>query len=112
IREKTNKLFRYESRIIRVRVELGMELNKHQDRIFSARGIVEIDGPDLVASEQADNAYVAIDQVVYKLGRQLRHRHRLRLFKRVRPRAIDLPAALPKVAMNGRKRGRRDLKVA
>ncbi len=90
-----------------------MELNKHQERIFSARGIVEIDGPDLVASDKADNAYVALDQVVYKLGRQLRHRHRLRLFNRVRPHAIDLPASLPKVAFSTRKkRGRRDLKVA
>lgn len=114
IQDKTDKLFRHESRIIRIRVELGMELNKHQERIFAARGMVSIDGPDLIASGQAGNGYVAIDQVVQKLGRQLRHRHRLRLFKRGRPHAIDLPADLPKVEMNSRgKRSRsRDLNVA
>jgi len=97
MREKTARLFRHDGRILRVRIDVGMELNKGRDRIFTVRGIVELNGPDLVAFERSENAYAAIERVVNKLDRKLRHRHRRRLFKRTRPPMIDLPAALPKL---------------
>ncbi len=95
--EKAAKLLRHDGRIIRVRIEVGTEFKKGRERIFTARGIVELHGPDLVASERSENAYVAVERMVNKLDRKIRHRHRRRLFKRVRPRAIDLPSGLPKV---------------
>jgi len=95
--EKASRLFRHDSRILRVRFDVRMDLNKGRDRIFTARGKVELHGPDLVASERSENAYAAIERMVNKLDRKIRHRHRRLLFKRARPHAIDLPATLPKV---------------
>ncbi len=105
IREKTERLFRHDSRIIRIRVELGMELNREHQRIFTARGILEIDGPVMVVCEKSENAYAAIEFMVRKLDRQIRQRHRRRRYKRVHPHGIDLPASLPKAQANGRTRG-------
>ncbi len=101
IQEKTNLLFRHDGRIIRIRVELGMELSRESKLLFTARGILEIDGPVMVVCEKSENAYTAIEFMVRKLDRRLRQRHRRRRYKRVHPRAIDLPADLPKT---GRKR--------
>ena len=96
---KTDRLFRHDGRIIRIRVELGMDLNRESQRIFSARGLVEIEGPTMVACEKGENAYQSIELMVQKLDRQLRQRHRRRRYKRVHPRAIDIPADLPKAGI-------------
>jgi putative sigma-54 modulation protein len=111
--DKSERLVRHESRIIRIRFEISMEVKKHRGRMFEARGIVEVEGPDLVASAKAANAYAAIELAVDKLDRKLRHRHRILRYKRVRPHAIDLPAALPKVEKAPRRNARhRPLKAA
>ena len=96
---KTNRLFRHDGRIIRIRVELGMDLNRESQRIFSARGLLEIEGPTMVACEKSESAYKAIELMVHKLDRQLRQRHRRRRYKRVHPRSIDVPANLPKTGI-------------
>lgn len=98
---KTNRLFRHDGRIIRIRVELGMELNRESQRIFSARGLLEIEGPTMVACENSESAYKAIELMVQKLDRQLRQRHRRRRYKRLHPRSIDVPASLPKAGITG-----------
>lgn len=97
IEHKVDKLLRQDRHIIRVRVELELETQKVRGRVFVARGIVELNGPDLVASVKSKNAYAAIDAMVDKLVRKLRHRHRRRLFRRVHLSPIDLPVSLPKV---------------
>ncbi len=102
ISEKTSRLVRHDGRIIRIRVELGMELNRESQRLFTARGIIEIDGPVMVVSEKSENAYTAIENMVRKLDRRLRQRHRRRRYKRVHPHAIDLPSDLPKTAARRR----------
>jgi len=97
VAEKTDKLFRHEGRIVRLRVELDCEQPKHGDRLFKAQGIISISGPDLVASETSADMHGSIDAMVQKLDRMLRNRARHQRDKRDHPHAIDLPADLPKV---------------
>ena len=97
VAEKTDKLFRHEERIERIRVELDDEHTKNPTARFTARGIIEIEGPDLVAAESSADMYGSIDSMVMKLDRMLRNRARQEREKRNHPHPIDLQADLPKV---------------
>lgn len=97
VAEKTEKLFRHEDRIVRLRVELDSEHAKQGDLLFRARGIISINGPDLVASETSSDMYHSIDGMIQKLDRMLRNRSRHERDKRDHPHPIDLPADLPKI---------------
>lgn len=97
VSDKANKLFRHENRIDRLRVELTAEQTKNPRARFSAQGIININGPDLVATETSGNMYASIDEMVHKLDRMLRNRARHEREKRNHPHPIDLPADLPKV---------------
>lgn len=95
--EKAARLFRHNHHIIRVRMELAMEINKVRAPAFIALGILELPGPDIVVSARSGNAYAAIEKMITILDRKLRHRHWLRILKRARPRGIEFPATLPKL---------------
>jgi putative sigma-54 modulation protein len=97
VAEKTEKLFRHESRIVRLRVDLDCENPKHSDRLFIAHGIISLQGPDLVASHTSPDMHLSIDALTQKLDRMLRNRARHERDKRNHPHPIDLPADLPKV---------------
>ena len=97
VREKTDKLFRHEEDILRIRMELEFDGNKSNTGQFIAKGHIEIDGPDLIASASTNDLYKSIDKAVLKLDRQLRKRARLQLVKRKDTHKIDIPASLPKV---------------
>lgn len=109
--QKARRLFRYDGSIIRVRIELGMELNKENRRLFEAQGIVKVDGKTLVATERSANGYAAIDRMVRKLDRKLRHRNRIKRFNRVHLRPIELSAKLPNVPDKSEKRERQPVLV-
>lgn len=98
-KDKADRLFRHNHEIIRVRIEISLEISKVRAPTFLVRGIVELPGPDLVASVRSANAYGAIEKMVTLLDRKIRHRHRIRILKRARPKGIDLAAALPKVPL-------------
>jgi len=98
-REKASRLFRHDHQIIRIRMEIRLVINKVRSPIFTAQGIVELPGPDLIASVRSSNAYGAIEKMINRIDRMLRHRHRLRRFKRARPHAIDLASAIPKTSL-------------
>lgn len=97
VAEKTEKLFRHEARIVRLRVELDCDHIKNGDVLFKAKGIISIHGPDLVASETSSDMHRSIDAMVQKLDRMLRNRARHERDKRDHPHPIELPAELPKV---------------
>ncbi len=97
VRQKTEKLFRHEPRIIRIRVELEFDRTRTRHERFKARGIVEIHGPDLVASDSGDEMYKVIDLMVGKLDRMLRNRARHFRAKRAHPHPVELSASIPKV---------------
>ncbi|OIO59580.1 MAG: ribosomal subunit interface protein [Verrucomicrobia bacterium CG_4_10_14_3_um_filter_43_23] len=96
VREKVEKLFRHEDRIIRVRVELGYNHKKERHGEFMAKGHIEINGPDMIVTESTDDLYKSIDQMIQKLDRKLRRRARLlRVKRRHNSRGLDIPANLP-----------------
>ena len=97
VREKTEKLFRHEDRIVRIRFELDVEHIHAKDNLFRAKGIIEINGPDMVASETSEDMHKSIDLCVGKLDRMIRRRARIQKVKRNHPHSVEIPADLPKV---------------
>ena len=95
---KMQKLFTHDERIIRLRVELAYQPNKHHHNEFSAKGRLEIQGPDMVVSVASDDMYKSIDELLVKLARKIRRRHRLERIKRNSLHTVDIPAKLPKIA--------------
>lgn len=96
VREKTQRLFRHEERIIRVRIELACDRSPAAGMLFTAKGHVEIHGPDLNAAVEADECHKAVTMLVDKLDRMLQRRHQLTRVKRNHPHATELDVALPK----------------
>ncbi len=82
VREKSERLFRHEDRIIRIRVELECDRNAAVANRFTAKGHIEIHGPDMNATVQADECHKAISLLIDKLDRMLGKRHHLRKTRR------------------------------
>jgi putative sigma-54 modulation protein len=96
VREKAERLFRHEERIVRVRVELECDRSAAVGMQFKAKGHVEIQGPDMNAVVQGDECHKAISMLIDKLDRMLQRRHQLHRVKRNHPHAVELSASLPK----------------
>ncbi len=96
VREKVDKLFRHEERIVRVRMELDRDNTHNKETPFVAKGIIEIHGPDMVVSEATHDLHKSIDNAVDKLDRMIRRRSRMKKVKRNHPHGIELPSELPK----------------
>jgi len=96
VREKAERLFRHAERIVRIRVELECDRSPASGVQFTAKGHIQIQGPDMNASVQADECHKAVSMLVDKLDRMLQRRHQLHRVKRNHPHAVDLEAAIPK----------------
>jgi putative sigma-54 modulation protein len=70
---KAGRLLRHEPRILRVRIDLDRS-STTRPRRHTAKGHIEIKGPDLRATVTTDNAYEAISLLIDKLDRLLRKR--------------------------------------
>jgi putative sigma-54 modulation protein len=99
VNEKSERLFRHEERIIRVRVELECDRSAAVGMQFKAKGHVEIHGPDMNAMVQADECHKAVSMLIDKLDRMLQRRHQLHRVKRNHPHGVELNATLPKVVV-------------
>ena len=77
VQEKADRLFRHEERIVRVRVEIEFDPEQTPSQRFTAKGHIEIYGPDMNASVVTDEAHKAVSLLVDKLDRMLRRRSRL-----------------------------------
>lgn len=77
VREKAERLFRHEERIVRIRVELECDRNAAVDNRFKAKGHIEIQGPDMNAEVHSDECHKAISLLIDKLDRMLGKRHEL-----------------------------------
>ena len=95
---KMSKLFTHDERIIRLRIELSYQPNKHKEKEFAAKGHIEIQGPDMIVSAESEDMYKSIDELAVKLARKIRRRHRLERVKRNSLHLVDIPAKLPKIA--------------
>lgn len=96
VQEKAERLFRHEERIVRVRVELACDRSPAIGMQFTAKGHIQIQGPDMNASVQADECHKAVSMLVDKLDRMLQRRHQLHRVKRNHPHAVELNAEIPK----------------
>lgn len=94
--QKATRLLRHNAYIIRLRIDIEYDKTRGQADQFIAKGLIEIGGPDLVASVATEDAYKSLDQLVDKLDGLLRRRQGIRKDKRNHPRDIELDAALPK----------------
>ncbi len=81
ITRKTQRLFRHEPRIIRLRIEVACDRSR-TGRWFTARGQLEMPGPDLSAAVTSDDGYTSINRLVGKLDRMLRRRTTLLMRRR------------------------------
>ena len=100
VREKADRLFRHEERIVRVRVELECDRNEAIAAKFKAKGHITIHGPDMNATVSADECHKAVSLLMDKLDRMLAKRHHLHKTKRNHPHAIEFDGVeLPKVEL-------------
>ncbi len=96
VQEKAERLFRHEERIMRLRVELECDRNPAIGMQFTAKGHIQITGPDMNASVKADECHKAIAMLIDKLDRMLQRRHQLHRVKRNHPHAVEFDAEIPK----------------
>ena len=82
VQSKMAKLFTHDDRIVRLRVELSYKPNKSHSKEFWAKGHIEIQGPDMIITVASDDMYKSIDELIVKLARKIRRRHRLERVKR------------------------------
>jgi putative sigma-54 modulation protein len=99
VREKAERLFRHQERIVRIRVELECDSKESVAHRFKAKGHVEINGPDLNAVVQSDECHKAVSLLIDKLDRMLGKRHHLYKSRRhivngVETEEIALPEAV------------------
>lgn len=94
VAEKTERLFRHEERIVRLRVELECDPTQAVDKRFTAKGHIVIQGPDMNASVSTDECHKAVAMLVDKLDRMLRRRSRYFKVKRKQPHAVEFADAL------------------
>jgi putative sigma-54 modulation protein len=73
IEAKAERLFRHEPRIIRLRIDVE---RAHGGRtwLFTAKGHIEISGPDLKASVTTEDARKSVNLLIDKLDRMIRRR--------------------------------------
>ncbi|QYM80357.1 ribosome-associated translation inhibitor RaiA [Horticoccus luteus] len=96
VQEKAARLYRHEDRIVRLRFEL--EYDPTQTNRFTAKGHVEIQGPNLNATVTTEECHKSVALLIAKLDRMLERRAQLRKSKRKQPRAIEFAdVALPKI---------------
>jgi putative sigma-54 modulation protein len=96
VREKADRLFRHEERIVRLRVELEFDPKEDVANRFKAKGHITIHGPDMNAAVGADECHKAVALLTDKLDRMLRRRARYFKVRRKLPHPTELDAELPK----------------
>jgi putative sigma-54 modulation protein len=73
LQTKAERLFRHEPDILRVRIDVEPDWHNRQ-RVFTAKGRIEIAGPDLSAAVTTGDAYDSANLLIDKLDRMLRRR--------------------------------------
>ena len=95
VQDKAERLFRHQERITRVRVELECDQKQAVAQRFTAKGHIQIYGPDMNASVSSDECHKAVAMLIDKLDRMLERRAHMVKAKRQHVRVTDLEAAVP-----------------
>lgn len=72
IHAKAERLFRHEPGIIRLRIDVERDLGR--GGLFTAKGLMELAGPDRTATVATHSAHKSVNLLVDKLDRMLRRR--------------------------------------
>jgi putative sigma-54 modulation protein len=73
IETKAERLLRHEPEILRLRIDVERDV-RGRNPVFTAKGRIEIAGPDLVASVTTPVALASVSLLIDKLDRMLRKR--------------------------------------
>jgi putative sigma-54 modulation protein len=95
VQDKAERLFRHQERITRIRVELECDSKQAVAQRFTAKGHIQIFGPDMNASVSSDECHKAVAMLIDKLDRMLERRAHMMKAKRQHVRVTDLEAAVP-----------------
>ena len=95
VHTKMEKLFKHQERIVRLRVDLEYNPNRHHDKEFIAKGRIEINGPDMVISIASNDMYKSIDELAEKLDRKIRRARRLEKVKTKQVKNVDISDNIP-----------------
>jgi len=96
-RDKLERLFRHEDRIVRIKVELECDRKHDKEHMFIAKAHIVIHGPDINGLVESDDCYKAVDLLIDKLDQVIRRRHGVQKTKRNHPHAVEFyGVALPK----------------
>jgi putative sigma-54 modulation protein len=97
VQEKADRLFRHEERIVRMRVELECDPRQDVQHRFTAKGHIQINGPDLNASVAAEELHKAVALLTDKLDHMLRRRASYLKVRRHKMHRVEwADVALPK----------------
>ena len=96
VQDKTDRLFRHEERIVRIRIELECDSKQSVANRFSAKGHISIHGPNLNATVSSDECHKAVSLLIDKLDRMLHRRSNLKKTKRHNAHTIELDTELRK----------------
>lgn len=92
---KMSKLFEHQEKIVRLRIDLEYNPNRHKQDEFIAKGRIEINGPDMVISVASDDMYKSINELAEKLGRKIRRARRLEKVKTKQVKNVDISNNIP-----------------
>ena len=95
VQDKADRLFRHQESIIRLRVELECDPKQAVAQRFTAKGHIQIYGPDMNASVSSDECHKAVAMLIDKLDRMLERRNHMVKAKRQHVRVADLEAVMP-----------------
>lgn len=73
VESKAERLFRHEPKILRVRIDVEPDIRSRTPR-FTAKGRIELAGPDLTASVTTEAPKASVTLLIDKLDRMLRKR--------------------------------------
>jgi len=96
VHEKTERLFRHEEHILRLRVELECDLREKFATRFKAKGHLTINGPAINVAVESDECHKAVSLLTDKLDRMLAKRAQLYKVRRHQLRPIEFGVPLPK----------------
>lgn len=97
VQEKVGCLFRHETHIVRIRVELECDRRHDHAHKFVAKAQVEVRGPNINCVAESEEMHKSVDLLVDKIDHVLHKRHGQYKGKRNHPHAIEFTdVELPK----------------
>ena len=92
VNEKLGKLEKYFTQETEMIVTLSVEKGRQKIEVT-----IPVRGSVIRAEQESDDMYKSIDELLVKLARKIRRRHRLERIKRNSLHEVEIPAALPKL---------------